>query len=151
LPGSQWVIASAFGGNGGINLIRVSDRMSSVAYPGPTPKDRPDAKTYNTCPGPPDAAFKAKFLTHGLYLQTGRNSVHRLYVVAHGGRESIEVFDVDARERTPVLTWIGCAVAPDPVGLNSVRGLPDGGFIATNFQPRGVTGAAAARLTNGEN
>ena len=37
-----------------------------VAYPGATPKEKLDAKTYNTCPGPPDAAFKAKFLTHGL-------------------------------------------------------------------------------------
>jgi hypothetical protein len=27
-------------------------------------------------------------------------------------------------------------IAPDPIGLNSVRGLPDGGFITTNFLPR---------------
>ena len=55
----------------------------------------------------------------------------------HGPRESVEVFEVDARQATPTLTWIGCAVAPDPIGLNSVRWLADGGFIATNFLPRG--------------
>ena len=136
VPGSQWVVASSYGGSGGIMLIRVKDRMSSVAYPGTAPKERLDAKTYSTCPGPPDAAFKAKFLTHGLYLQEGRNSVHKLYVVVHGGREAVEVFELDAKPQTPTLTWIGCAVAPDPIGLNSVRALPDGGFIATNFLPR---------------
>ena len=137
LPGSQWVVASAFGGSGGVYLVRVSDRTSTVAYPGASPRERMDAKTYNTCPGPPDAAAKAKFQTHGLYLHAGNNSVHRLFVVAHGSRESVEVFEVDARPQTPVLTWVGCAVAPDPIGLNSVRGLPDGGFVATNFLPRG--------------
>jgi len=139
LPGAQWVVASAYGGSGGIYLIRVSDKTSTVAYPGATPRERLDAKTYATCPGPPDAAAKAKFQTHGLYLQSGPNGVHRLYVVVHGARESVEVFEVDARPQMPVLTWIGCAVAPDPVGLNSVRGLPDGGFVATNFLARGGT------------
>ena len=144
LPGSQWVVASSFGGSGGVYLIRVSDKTSTVAYPGATPRERLDAKTYATCPGPPDAAAKAKFQTHGLNLQAGANSVHRLYVVAHGSRESVEVFEVDARPSPPALTWIGCAVAPDPIGLNSVRGLPDGGFVATNFLARG--GADPSRM-----
>jgi sugar lactone lactonase YvrE len=103
------------------------------------------------CPGPPDAAFKAKFLTHGLYLQEGRNSVHRLYVVVHGGREAVEVFELDARSHPPTLTWIGCVVAPDPIGLNSVRALPEGGFIATNFLPRNQPMAALQKgAVNGE-
>jgi hypothetical protein len=151
VPGSQWVVASAYGGNGGIMLIRVKDRMSSVAYPGSAPREKLDAKTYNTCPGAPDAAFKAKFLTHGLYLQEGRNSVHKLYVVVHGGREAVEVFELDAKPQTPTLTWIGCAVAPDPIGLNSVRALPDGGFIASNFLPRNRQMAALQKgEVNGE-
>jgi hypothetical protein len=151
VPGSQWVVASSYGGSGGVMLIRVSDRMSSVAYPGAAPKERLDAKTYNTCPGPPDAAFKAKFLTHGLYLQEGRNSVHTLYVIVHGGREAVEVFELDAKPQPPTLTWIGCAVAPDPIGLNSVRALPGGGFIATNFLPRNQQMAALQKgAVNGE-
>jgi len=151
VPGAKWVVASSYGGSGGVMLIRVSDRVSSVAYPGAAPKERLDAKTYNTCPGAPDAAFKAKFLTHGLYLQEGRNSVHTLYVVVHGGREAVEVFELDARPDTPTLTWIGCAVAPDPIGLNSVRALPGGGFIATNFLPRNQQMAALQKgAVNGE-
>jgi hypothetical protein len=151
VPGSRWVVASAYGGSGGIMLISVKDRKSSVAYPGATARERLDAKTYNTCPGAPDAAFKAKFLTHGLYLQEGRNSVHTLYVVVHGGREAVEVFELDARPATPTLTWIGCAVAPDPIGLNSVRALSGGGFIATNFLPRNQQMATLQKgAVNGE-
>lgn len=150
VPGGQWVVASAFSGSGGIFLIRTSDRTSTLAYPTANAAERLDAKTYNTCPGPPDAATKAKFTTHGLYLLPGNNSRHRLFVVIHGGRESVEVFEIDASQSTPALTWIGCAVAPDPVGLNSVRGLPDGGFVATNFLARGIDAESRAKMLAGE-
>jgi sugar lactone lactonase YvrE len=150
LPGAQWVIASSFGGNGGIYLIRASDRTATLAYPATTARDRFDSKTYSTCPGPPDAAAKAKFLTHGLSVERVNNTTSRLFVVVHGSRESVEVFDVDTRAATPTLTWIGCAVAPDPVGLNSVRGLPDGGFFATNFLARGIDAASRDKMMAGE-
>jgi hypothetical protein len=150
VPGAQWVIASAYSGMGGINLIRVSDRSTIHAYPSPTAQRRFDAKTYAGCPGPPDSTADAKFTTHGLWIGSGRGPVHKLFVVGHGSRESIEVFEVDARGATPVVTWIGCAVAPDPVGLNSVRGLADGGFIATNFLARGITAEARQKMLAGE-
>ncbi len=145
--GPQWVVAGAYNGTGGIALIRVSDRMSYTAYPAAAAKNRPDSKTYPGCPGPPAAD---KFLTHGVYVQPGNGPVHKLFVVGHGARESIEVFEVDTAPATPVVTWIGCVVAPDPIGLNSVRGLPDGGFITTNFLPRGGTQAATQKMMGGE-
>lgn len=137
VPGGRWVVASAYGGTGGIYLIRVADRTSALVYPVDGARERWDRKTYGACPGPPDAAAKAKFQTHGLSIQPGAAGVHRLLVVLHGARESVEMYELDARGSTPVLTWVGCVVAPDPIGLNSVRWLPDGGFIATNFLPRG--------------
>jgi hypothetical protein len=151
VPGSEWVFASSYAGNGGIRLINVRDKSTTVAYPAATSKDRLDAKTYDSCPGPPDAAEKAKFATHGLYLHAGKNSKHTLYAVHHGGRESIEVFEVDGRAKPPSLTWIGCAVAPDPIGLNSVLALPDGGFIATDFLARGIDAGARGKMLAGEN
>jgi hypothetical protein len=152
LPGAQWVVASAYTGSGGINLVKVSDRSSTLFYPAPTAKHRYDAKAYPGCPGPPTAAADAKFTTHGLWLEpgSGGGQNRRLFVVGHGTRESIEVFTVDTRPATPVLTWIGCVIAPDPIGLNSVRGLPDGGFIATNFLPRGVSAEERQKLFAGE-
>src|SRR5215813_5832799 len=114
VPGGQWVVASAMSGSGGLNLIHVSDRRSVIAFPSDADKARYDAKAYVGCSGPPDKASRAKFVTHGLSLQAGKKSVHRLFVVAHGARESIEVFELDAAPATPTLTWIGCVVAPDP-------------------------------------
>jgi len=151
VPGGEWIVASSFAGSGGIRLINVRDRTSVLAYPTATSKDRLDAKTYDSCPGPPDATEKAKFATHGLYLHTGRNSTHTLYAVHHGNRESIEVFELDARTKPPSVTWIGCAVAADPIGLNSVLALPDGGFVATNFLARGVDAEARNKMMAGEN
>src|SRR5262245_28330120 len=149
VPGGQWVMSGAFAGSGGLYAIRTSDRTPTLVYPTASSRDQLDAKAYPTCPGAPDAAAKAKFSTHGLSLVAGRSSVHRLYVVAHGSRESIEVFDVDAGKNPPALTWVGCAVAADPVGLNSVRGLPDGGFIASNFLARGTSPEGRQAMMNG--
>jgi hypothetical protein len=122
-----------------------------VLFPTATPKERLDKKTYDSCPGPIDPAEKEKFRAHGLYLRPGRNAVHTLYVVHHGNRESIEVFEFDARAKPPALTWVGCAVAPDPIGLNSVAALPGGGFATTNFSPRGQDAAGRGRMMAGEN
>jgi hypothetical protein len=151
VPGSEWVLSSGMAVNGAIRLINLRDRTTTVLFPTAIPKERLDTKTYDTCPGPIDSGEKEKFRAHGLYLRAGRNLVHTLYVVHHGNRESIEVFELDTRPKAPTLTWIGCAVAPDPIGLNSVVGLPDGGFVTTNFAPRGTDAAGMGRMMAGEN
>jgi hypothetical protein len=145
--GPQWVVAGAFSGTGGVALIRVSDRVSHTAYPAASARHRHDTKTYPDCPGPPNATA---FTTHGVYVEPGNGPVYKLFVVGHGARESIEVFEVDTAPAMPAVTWLGCVVAPDPIGLNSVRGLPDGGFITTNFLPRGGTREATQRMLGGE-
>ena len=149
VPGGNWIVATSFGGSGGIRIINIKDKKSTLAYPKEGAKEQLDKKTYDTCPGPPDAAQKAMFTTHGLALREGRNSVHTVYVVNHGKRESIEVFQLDAKVNPPALTWIGCVVAPDPIGLNEVLPLADGGFIGTDFLARGDN-AARARMSAGE-
>jgi hypothetical protein len=151
VPGGEWVIASGMAANGAVRAISLRDRTTTVLFPSVSSKARPDTKTYGTCPGPIDPAEKDRFRAHGLYIRPGRNAVHMMWMVHHGDRESIEVFELDARARPPVLTWIGCAVAPDPIGLNSVVGLADGGFVTTNFSPRGQDAATRTRMMSGEN
>jgi hypothetical protein len=150
VPGTRWLIASSFAGDG-LALVDTRTSVATKLFPSASATARPDAATYDTCPGPPVTA--PRFQTHGLFLKPGRGGRHTLYVVAHGPRESVEVFEIDARGATPGITWVGCAVAPDPVGLNSVLALPEGGFIATNFQPRMPPGSGTfqAALINGEN
>ena len=145
IPGADWVIASSMSGDGGIAVIRTTDRGVTKAYP--AVKNAFDDKHYAGCPGPPTPG---KFTSHGLYLFQGGGPVERLLVVGHGEREAIEVFNVDIRGPVPALIWIGCVIAPEPIGLNSVRGLTDGGFITTNFLPRGSTPEARQRMSDGE-
>lgn len=150
VPGGEWMVATAFAGQGGIKIINTKDKTTTVGYPSANAKEQLDAKTYNTCPGVPDAQHKSNFRTHGVALREGRNSVHTVYVVNHGQRESIEVFEMDAKVRPPVLTWIGCVVAPEPIGLNEVVPLPDGGFISTDFMARNIDAGARGRAMAGE-
>jgi hypothetical protein len=140
VPGSAWLIASAYGAEGGLHLIDTKAASSTRLFPSATARERHDTKTYDSCPGPLQGTDREKFRTHGLYLKPGR-TVHTLYVVHHGNRESVEVFELDARQKQPTVTWIGCAVAPDPIGLNAVVALPEGGFAASNFDPRPPAGA----------
>ena len=145
--GPDWIVAGAYSGTGGVRLVRIRDSLSFTAYPAASAVDRPDTRTYPDCPGPPSAG---EFTTHGVYVEPGDGPVYKLFVVGHGARESIEIFTVDTAPAMPVMTWLGCVVAPEPIGLNSVRGVADGGFITTNFLPRGGTPQATQRMLGGE-
>jgi len=151
VPGSPWLVASAYGASGGLFAINTKEASSTRLFPSATAADRLDRQTYGSCPGPLQGEDREHFRTHGLYLKEGRRGVHTLYAVHHGGRESVELFELDTRKTPITTTWIGCVVAPDPVGLNAVVALPDGGFAATNFDPRQPGGRGfSAALTAGE-
>ena len=131
VPGSEWAIASGAREGGRIHLVSVRDKTTTVLFPTPQPDERFDTTTYPTCPGPLDEPLEA-FRAHGLYLKPGQGAVHTLYVVHHGTRESVEVFEVDAEATPPSLTWVGCAPALSTIAFNSVVALPEGGLAATS-------------------
>ena len=139
VPGTEWVIASGNQAGGRLHLIDVQAKTAAVLFPSPAAGERLDAAAYPDCPGPIDPAEGDAFRAHGLYLAPGAGAVHTLYLVHHGHRESVEVFELDAGAGPPALTWVGCAVAPEPLRLNSVAALPDGGFAATSFRTAGLT------------
>ena len=130
VPQSPWVIVSSMEDDGHLYLADTRDHTAMVLFPTETSRPRHDTATYGSCPGP----LTSQFRPHGISLRSGNSDTHTLYVVRHGGRESIEVFQLDAGGESPTLTWLGCVVAPETVSLNSVAALPDGGFAVTNFQ-----------------
>ena len=130
VPNSPWVIVSSMVDDGRLYATDTRDHTSRAIFPIESSAPRHDTALYGGCPGPDTSGFRP----HGLGLRNGDDGVHTLYVVRHGARESVEVFEIDARGEAPAATWVGCAVAPDGIGLNSVSALPDGGFVATNFQ-----------------
>ncbi|MEO8714263.1 MAG: hypothetical protein ABI369_04550 [Acetobacteraceae bacterium] len=90
----------------------------------------PDAKRFPDCPGPLDMKV---FGPHGLDLSKPRDGHATLYAVNHGGRESVEAFDVALGKDAPSLTWVGCLVAPKGFWPDAVASLPDGGLVITSL------------------
>lgn len=143
VPDSSWVLVSAYR-QGGLRLVDTRTLTTTVL----TPQVQFDRTTYGAaCPGPLTPPAGETFDTHGLYLLPGPNAVHTVYATHHSTRESVEVFMLDAGAAVPILTWIGCAVAPDSLNLNSVVALPGGGFAATSFN---TLGASVEPLRAGE-
>jgi hypothetical protein len=138
VPGTQWIVASgmdggAAGSHGGLHLVNSQDKSWKTLFPGNSPQLKWDKATYGDCPGEPDLS---KFSAHGLNLRPGGDGTDTLYVVNHGGRESIEIFALDTKGAAPAVTWVGCAVMPAHTWPNSVAPLPDGGMVITDmFDP----------------
>jgi hypothetical protein len=123
--------------DGGKSILASSYKEGSVGFyliDTATKKARPVALTVGTpdpiygCPGAPDLT---KLSTHGLDVRQGRNGTGVVYAINHGGRESVEVFNLDARAGTA--QWVGCVVAPDGTSANSVVGLPDKSIVFTKL------------------
>jgi len=128
VPGTRWIISSGMAPGAAILLIDSQQRTWTELYPADTPRAQQDMETYGACPGSPDPN---NFITHGLNLRPGENGHSRLFVVGHGGREAIEVFDVNASGARPVLTWTGCVMLPEGMAANSVASFSDGSLVAT--------------------
>jgi len=138
IPGTPWIIAGGLAEGdhpeGHLYLINARDHAMKVLFPSSTVSYRQDTKTYADCPGAPD---EKNFSAHGLNLRRNGKGEFTLYVVHHGGRESIEIFKLDAKGAEPRLTWVGCAVYPAASSGNAVAPLPGNGFAATSlFNPQ---------------
>jgi hypothetical protein len=141
IPGTHWILVSGMGGSspgsppgpGDLYLLNASDKhWHSIAQASLAAAKR-NTQLYGDCPAP-DAA---QFLSHGLAIRAGSDGRHTLYAVNHGGRESVEVFAIDARGAKPRVSWSGCALLPASAWLNAVVPLPGEGFIVTStYDPK---------------
>lgn len=132
------LIASQFGSLDGSrpgNLVSFppDDPRPSILYPA-ADADVPELGWGAVdCPGPPGPAFSP----HGLDLIERKDGRHALLVINHGEREAVEYFEVEAGvENAVVLSWRGCVMLPEPLFLNDLVALADGGFWATHMYPR---------------
>jgi len=148
VPDTKWIIASGMAPDAAIYLINSQQKTWTELYPAKAPRALQDMEKYGACPGSPDPN---NFVTHGLNIRPGANGHSTLYVVGHGGREAIEVFDVDANGEMPVLTWTGCIKTPDSMAANSVASLGDGSLLVTIPLHTGIpiSDALAGKLTGG--
>jgi hypothetical protein len=139
VPGTPWIVASGMAAGAGFYLIDATDQAWSALEP----RVRYDASAYPSCPSPPALA---DLETHGLNVRADAPGRSTLYVVGHGAREAIEVFDVDATGDQPVLTWTGCVPMPDGLAANSVASFADGSIVATVLLMPGKTFADSVAM-----
>lgn len=128
IPGTRFLIASGFATGAGLKLVDTDAKTLRLWYGGTVAQIRPDPESYPDCSGPPDAAV---FNAHGINLKPRRDGTYTLYVVNHGGRQSIEIFIVDPRPAEPSLIWTGCIPMPAGSDANSVAAYGDGTVIAS--------------------
>ena len=136
VPDTRWVLSSGMAPGGGIYLVDSVGKTWTQMYANTAQQVRHDMETYGACQGAPDLE---SFVTHGLNIRPGDNGHSTLYVVGHGGREAIEVFDVDASGAEPLLIWVGCVPMPTGLAANSVASLSDGSLVATVLMHPGDT------------
>lgn len=159
VPDSRWIIAGDLGQGGqrgGLYLIDRVDKEATKVFPQERLRHDFHEQAYPGCPGLPEpSAFSA----HGINLMTSSEGPSLLYVVNHGDREAIEVFQLENVEATPELTWVGCVPLPEGAMANAVAPLPGQGIVATHFiapqyfegqEPMANPSLWISRLTTGE-
>jgi len=133
VPGTKWVIgsdlAAASHPQGYLHLFDTRAHTVTAVAPDAI-AIKPDKTAYPDCPGPYDPKT---FGPHGLDLSRNSGTHKTLYAVNHGGREAVEVFDVDLSKGKPGFTWTGCLVAPKGFWPDAVASLPDGGLMVTSL------------------
>lgn len=137
LPGEQALLVSEYGGMEGhrpgwLSLFVLDTEERRVLFRGADAAGEQPVWGDAACPGPPSASFSP----HGIHLSRREDGAWQLLVVQHGGRESVEFFEVSGQERDWRVAWRGCVVAPDDAWLNSVAALPGGGFVTTKMITR---------------
>lgn len=135
VPGSDWIIVSQFGlmdGSrpGNLALFDLKQETLQVVFPAELPIITPGW-------GAADCQMPGKeFAPHGLDLARLSDGRLRLLVVNHGGRESVEFFEVQNVSPQPAVIWRGCVVGPEDAYFNDLVNLSDGGFLVTHMMPK---------------
>lgn len=135
IPGTRWLIASGMEQGAGLYLIDTGAKRAQPLYANGAPA-RLDRSRFANCP---DALDPRQAILHGLSLRPAQAGRYTLYATNHGGRESIEVFDIEGSGGTPSATWVGCVLMPDKLAANSVAAFADGALVSTVVSLPGKT------------
>ncbi len=138
---SGLLLVSGHRAPGHLYLIDPGTRTSRELIHGATFRLQHDTRAYPGCPGPLNLQA---FDVHGLSLTETSPKFFSLYTTSHGGREAIEIYDLDLRDATPILTWKGCVPLPQDSYHNSVARLADGGFVTTRMRDQNFAGGGGA-------
>lgn len=84
------------------------------------------------CPGNPGETLAP----HGIALRQRDDQRWQVAAVNHGGRETIEMFELLNASNGPQLVWRGCVAQPAGTFVNDVALLKNGGYIASHMHDK---------------
>jgi hypothetical protein len=145
IPNTRWMLASGMAPGSGLHLVDTQAKTVRTLFAAGAANARADRKRFASCPS---ALDPKQAVLHGLSLRSAPNGRYTVYATNHGGRESIEVFEIDATAGTPTATWIGCVPMPNRMAANSVAAFSDGSLVATVLILPGKTFADAFAQRN---
>jgi hypothetical protein len=130
VPASPWLITSGMTGisaaQGRLYAVDLRDYSCNEIFPY-LGSSAPDAARF----GKQAPLDPLRFEPHGIDVATRPDGVNELYVVHHGWRESVEVFEVELGGVRPALRWIGAAELPGSAVGNDVAAVAGGGFVVS--------------------
>jgi hypothetical protein len=130
----------------GLNLVDTQAKAVRKLYATGTATARADRTRFANCPGPLDPK---QAVLHGLALRPAAGGRYTVYATNHGGRESVEVFELSvAPGAAASATWIGCVLLPPKLAANSVAAFSDGTLLATVLILPGKTFEDAFAMRN---
>ena len=130
VPGTRWLLTSGMSPGAGLTLVDTQAKSVRKLFAPGTAAVRADRARFGSCPG---ALDPRQAVLHGLALRPAAGGRYTIYATNHGGRESVEVFElmVGAGGAAPSATWIGCVLLPPKLAVNSVAAFSDGTLVAT--------------------
>jgi hypothetical protein len=137
-PGGEWVLTSGMTGPtaplGRLYAVRVEDGACSEIFPYGAARALDSLRFADQSELDP-----LKFRPHGIDVALRRDGRTELYVVNHGGFESVEVFEVDLDGPRPSLRWLGGVKLPGNASGNDVAAIGDGFVVSTTGDPNGLS------------
>jgi hypothetical protein len=134
LPDHRTLLISQMGNMEGSkpgNLVSFDTTSQAITPLFPTTVANTAGDNWGTsnCPGLPDTHFSP----HGISLRQRNDGRWQLAVINHGGRETVEMFEVLQDNNTYSLAWRGCVVPPEGTYMNDVALMKDGGMVASHM------------------
>ena len=127
-PSAQHLVFGQLAAPGGLFLLDTRDDAVHDLT-------SPDALQVEALAGWGDPACTAppsQWLLHGLDSGVRPDGRWQLLAVNHGGRESVEFFELEPIEEGSLRAiWRGCVEAPRDGNFNDVAALSDGGFVVS--------------------
>lgn len=149
-PGGEWVLTSGMIGPtaplGRLYAVSVASGACNEIFPYRATSAL-DAQRFVEQPD----LNPLKFRPHGVDVTLRPDGRTELYVVNHGGNESVEVFEVDLDAPRPALKWIGGVRLPGSTAGNDVAAVDDGFMVSTTGDPEGRSEVTVEQAIAGAN